>query len=801
MHKIDKSFRETKKRAKRRKQQKRTSAFVRWFGLIFVIMLGLGTFYMFKSGYLTQPPLPDWALSWVWPHGTEEESPDTLAPESEQTVSYQTAIVDLPGDPLILATNDENSESTNKRTTPVPPELAVRVAAPTITFVSDTMLQASQQLIATLPSNQEDFAYFRAHETAEEADRGTTESQLEIDKENAETEPYGGKDTESEPAQTESADPAEDEKAKFDDGWEGGLSDVEGKALFARTAIDNTTSIALIQDEADRAMQFREFVISVLHETSLSDLLTSYHISHFDADLVAGLLVQDMDVSKIDKRYVIAVRGVDQPRRPGILSLMQLSVYEGENFIATLARSDNGSFAKAADPWIKDDLFKHSSPDDEAKPAKSFRLLDAFYSAAIRNGVPSGIVGEAIVMLSRSHDLSTFANADDRMTLVYSSASTDKNALSGRILYIGIERTQQSIKCYPFKYGTSKSYSCSQGTASRAGTAGKASNGEMVTPVDGVLSSPFGPRNHPILHKVKFHAGVDWKAPMGAPVYAAFAGKVAYAGDGQGYGNIIKLTHSGARETRYAHLERFAKGIKPGKSITAGALIGYVGTSGLSTGPHLHFELRDHGQPVDPFSEASGGYGSGDSAVDLLAERIIQVESGGKATAKNQLSTALGLGQFIKPTWLRMMRVYRPELVSSMTQEQLLDLRTDPTISREMIKNLARENESYLRAKGQKITAGHLYLAHFLGSEGANIVLSADPKASLEDLLGQDAINANPFLIGKDVPYLIDWADRKMKHKGKKSFKIKSDVPSSPRQARQYRQYQRAIDAFLQNQY
>ncbi|PKQ10908.1 MAG: hypothetical protein CVT70_16920 [Alphaproteobacteria bacterium HGW-Alphaproteobacteria-1] len=154
--------------------------------------------------------------------------------------------------------------------------------------------------------------------------------------------------------------------------------------------------------------------------------------------------------------------------------------------------------------------------------------------------------------------------------------------------------------------------------------------------------------------------------------------------------------------------------------------------------------------------------GGGEGAVTQLVNRIIQVESGGRADARNPLSTATGLGQFIDSTWLRMMRTYRPDLTAQMSNAELLALRTEPGIAREMVENLAREGAAYLRARGHTITAGRLYLAHFLGMDGAHVALSAAPDADLLSLFGAGVIRANPFLEGRDAGYVVDWAERKM---------------------------------------
>jgi hypothetical protein len=289
------------------------------------------------------------------------------------------------------------------------------------------------------------------------------------------------------------------------------------------------------------------------------------------------------------------------------------------------------------------------------------------------------------------------------------------------------------------------------------------------------MTSTFGPRKHPILGKVRLHKGVDWAAPIGTPVLAAFAGKVVFAGDGSGYGNFIRIDHGDGRATGYAHLSRFETGIAPGVAIAAGDVIGFVGTTGLSTGPHLHFELYQAGVAVDPLGmgTAVAAVGSDASAVEKLVNRIISVESGGNARAKNPLSSASGLGQFIESTWIRMMNTYRPDLARSLSRAQLLELRFDPTLAREMVGNLAREGEAYLRARGHAITAGRLYLAHFLGPGGASTVLSSEPAAALVDVLGSGVIRANPFLTGKNCAFVIDWAERKMNRKA-------GPVPSGP---------------------
>jgi murein DD-endopeptidase MepM/ murein hydrolase activator NlpD len=117
------------------------------------------------------------------------------------------------------------------------------------------------------------------------------------------------------------------------------------------------------------------------------------------------------------------------------------------------------------------------------------------------------------------------------------------------------------------------------------------------------ISSKFDlKRFHPILHTVKAHLGVDYAAPVGTPVWAPASGKVVQAEMMRGSGNTIVLAHANGLQTRYYHLSRFAKGLRPGQQVQQKEVIGFVGTTGLSTGPHLHFSVVKNGKFIDPAS-------------------------------------------------------------------------------------------------------------------------------------------------------------------------------------------------------
>ena len=123
-------------------------------------------------------------------------------------------------------------------------------------------------------------------------------------------------------------------------------------------------------------------------------------------------------------------------------------------------------------------------------------------------------------------------------------------------------------------------------------------DGSYVMPVSGRLSSRFGPRVHPITGELRPHRGLDLAAPTGTPIGAMAAGTVTFAGDRGGYGNVVIIDHGDGTETRYAHQDRMS--VTVGQTVVAGETIGTVGSTGLSTGPHLHLELRRDGEAVDP---------------------------------------------------------------------------------------------------------------------------------------------------------------------------------------------------------
>ena len=758
---IDPRFKAARQQAQRRRRNSWLVPLILWGGVALgVAGLGAGLYF---GGILR------------FGHPTAQEVADNDGVQDEGVVmdaaaAYTSAFVDLPGDPMTLHF-DTSGAGDHRKEMPRPPEVPPDRAGGDLVLLTDAMITTEERLITTLPSSREDFAFFNAQRDVKlQAPAAPPPPQVDA------------------PApQTEVVAAGED--ASWGEDIEG-ISSAGQPDTFTRTRIENTTSVAYIQPEKTRAAAFEDVILRLKEPGDLAQLM----VDHGADKAAAARFVEEgkavvPDIAALQPGHILAFR---LTTRAGVKVPVQLSLYTRDSYAGSLGLGDDGHVVEAADPWVEEDLFSFAGEDAVASAdiGRKYRLLDAFYSAAIRNGVPSAVVAETIVMLSQSWDMESFAAPGDRMTLLYAPDPGGEGPGPGQVLYAAIKGEGRDLQCSVYRPAGAQDYACFGKGAGGSG-GGTALRAGMVTPTAGVMTSRFGPRMHPILHVVKLHKGTDWAAPVGTPVVAAFAGTVNFAADGGTYGNLVKITDADGTETRYAHLSRFADGLKAGQAVTAGQLIGYVGTTGQSTGPHLHFEHYAGGQAIDPFAAdavvAAGGAGS---AVETMVDQIIRVESGGKADAANPLSTAVGLGQFIESTWIRMMTQYRPDLASTMSRADLLALRTDPTLSREMVTNLAREGEAYLRNRGHQITAGRLYLCHFLGAAGADVVLSAQDDQLVADVMGAGVVNANPFLKGRTIAYVKEWAELKMSGKG-------GAVAVAPPLPPEVLAYQKVIEALL----
>lgn len=271
-----------------------------------------------------------------------------------------------------------------------------------------------------------------------------------------------------------------------------------------------------------------------------------------------------------------------------------VSVYSGEDHIASIARADNDSFVSTDEP----ETFRERSEDDKppAIARKQSSIYRAIYETAFKNNIPDQLTRELIRIYAFDVDFRRSTKPDDGMEVFYSLDPKQENATEeSEILYTSLTLDGLKRRYYRFKTtdDSAVGYYDENGRSAKKFL--------MRQPVPRAkFRSPFGWRRHPILRTSRLHKGVDWSAKRGTPIFAAGNGVIEDAKWFSGYGRWIKIRHANGYKTGYAHMSRFAKGMKPGTRVRQGQVIGYVGSTGLSTGPHLHYEVIVNGRHVDP---------------------------------------------------------------------------------------------------------------------------------------------------------------------------------------------------------
>ena len=211
----------------------------------------------------------------------------------------------------------------------------------------------------------------------------------------------------------------------------------------------------------------------------------------------------------------------------------------------------------------------------------------SLYLSARAAGAPASAVQEYLRTLDGEMDLDNISAGDEFDLIVdYKRAATGETE-GGQLLYVGLIHDGKPRKQL-MRWG---------GKFYEASGVGETHEG-LMRPVPGWETSGYGMRRHPILGYSRMHRGIDFHAAYGSPIYAVTDGVVEFAGPHGGHGNFVKLGHGEGLETGYAHMSRIA--VEPGERVRRGEVIGYVGSSGLSTGPHLHFEVYEHGETVNP---------------------------------------------------------------------------------------------------------------------------------------------------------------------------------------------------------
>jgi murein DD-endopeptidase MepM/ murein hydrolase activator NlpD len=223
---------------------------------------------------------------------------------------------------------------------------------------------------------------------------------------------------------------------------------------------------------------------------------------------------------------------------------------------------------------------------------------DSLYLSAKQAGASDKIIIDLIRLMSFDVDFQRDIRKGDGFTIYYqrSYAPMFNDVREDEILSASLTLRSNKLEAI--------SFTTDNGETSYYDTQGKSTQKALMkTPVEGArLSSRFGRRKHPILGYTRLHKGVDFAAPRGTPIMAAGSGTIEMATRNGSFGNYIRIRHGNSYKTAYAHLKSYARGIKKGKKVKQGQIIGYIGTTGRSTGPHLHYEVLLSGKQVNPQS-------------------------------------------------------------------------------------------------------------------------------------------------------------------------------------------------------
>jgi len=226
-------------------------------------------------------------------------------------------------------------------------------------------------------------------------------------------------------------------------------------------------------------------------------------------------------------------------------------------------------------------------------------IKNSLYEDARDAGVPDAVILELIKMYSWNVDFQRGIHSGDKFEVMYEEYKTEDDKLvhgRGNIVYSKLSLSGDDMPFYRYtdKAGNVGYYDDNGRSAKKP---------LMKTPIDGArISSGFGMRTHPVLGYTKMHKGVDFAAPRGTPIYAAGDGVVEKIGPFSTYGNYIRIRHRNDLKTAYAHMKGFRAGLRDGARVKQGEVIGYVGTTGRSTGPHLHYEVLVNNKQVNPSS-------------------------------------------------------------------------------------------------------------------------------------------------------------------------------------------------------
>ena len=321
----------------------------------------------------------------------------------------------------------------------------------------------------------------------------------------------------------------------------------------------------------------------------------------------AATILRDQGASPEDIRNLTAVlgaRGRDGGLREGQklrilfapdagrLRVVRVIV-AGDAVEAVVALSDTGKYVAVDVQSMATATEVAEADEDDENDTAAVRLYQSIYETALRNQIPRPVIDDLVRIYSYDVDFQRKAQPGDSFEVLFSGE--EEQGATNDVLFAALTVGGETKKFYRY-------LSPDDGVVDYYDETGKSAKKFLVRkPVGlGIMRSGFGFRRHPILGYSKMHTGVDWAAPYGTPIFSSGNGTVERVGWEGGYGKYVRVKHNNGYETAYGHMSAFARGIEPGKRIRQGQVIGFVGSTGLSTGAHVHYEIVVNGRFVDP---------------------------------------------------------------------------------------------------------------------------------------------------------------------------------------------------------
>jgi murein DD-endopeptidase MepM/ murein hydrolase activator NlpD len=358
-----------------------------------------------------------------------------------------------------------------------------------------------------------------------------------------------------------------------------------------RIVPENITLLAKTKQQVDAAVA-NERVISVKKGDTAASLLKDLGATQDETRNIAALLAshgRDGGLKEGQKLKVLMSPAPGQRMQPARVMVIGDSGPE-----AVVALSDMGKYVSVDVQSMETQQVASNDDDDDDDDGSGVRLYQSIYETALRNQIPRAAIDELIRVYSYDVDFQRKTQAGDSFEVLY-SGEDESGSEKPEVQYAALTVGGETKKYYRFQ-------SPDDGVVDYYDDTGKSAKKFLVRkPVaSAIMRSGFGSRRHPILGYTKVHTGVDWAAPMGTPIFASGNGEVEKAQWEGGYGKYIRIKHANGYETAYGHMSAFARGIGPGSKVHQGQLIGFVGSTGLSTGAHVHYEILVNGRFVDP---------------------------------------------------------------------------------------------------------------------------------------------------------------------------------------------------------